>query len=594
MIRDSETREVNGALQRALFDEAIPSLCLGLCMVLVSGAMLYDNDSFHQLILWGGSIVLLSAVRVALVCWVRSRNVGPMSVKLYNGIMALTGALWGATILLWSAELTLVDQLIIALLPVLAALGGLLSLGHWPPTYTAFIGAMLVAMIFSMSALADESFARLLIPLALIATGCLYCSYRLYLQKRETLLLRLRNQDALRSKDEFLARMSHELRTPMNGVLGMARMLAKTPLNREQQSLVATLNQSGTDMLDLVSDLMDAASLASNDIRLVPEPCDPCELTRAVVNDYQRLIASKGLTLDLKLDAGIPACIDLDKARWEQICRKLLDNALNFTEKGRIRVQLSGIDDHLVLVIHDSGCGIEASQLQAVKEVFHQVRPDARRRISGVGLGLPIAQSLVDLMSGELQIASELGKGCCVTVSVPMVTVAAQPVDTTEPDSTNTREVVEDLTKSVPDVVVHTEDKQTPVFPVRVLVAEDNPVNQLVIEATLEDLGCEITLVENGLEALAALQTSAFDIVFMDCQMPELDGFEASRQARENGCQLPIVAVTANAVAGDRERCLAAGMDDYVSKPFAEEDLKHMLDKWLDCPDLQTPSAHAA
>ncbi|MGQ7843903.1 response regulator [Granulosicoccus sp. 3-233] len=596
MHRDRETREVNGALQRALFDEAVPSVCLGLIMVLVSATMLHGKVSANHLILWGSAVVLVSALRLALVTWVRSRRSRQMPIHLYTGIMVVSGALWGTVILLWSAELTLVDQLVIALLPVLAALGGLLSLGHWPPTYLGFIGAMLVAMIFSMEALADDGFARLLVPLALIATGCLYCSYRLYLQKREMLLLRLRNQMALRSKDEFLARMSHELRTPMNGVLGMVRMLGKTPLNHEQQSLVATLNRSGNDMLELVSDLLDAASLASQDVRLSLEPCDPCALTRGVVDELQTALSSKGLTLNLGFDPGMPASMALDPARWSQICRKLLDNAVNFTEQGRIDVQLKYIDGYLVLMVRDTGCGIDASELEAVRKVFHQVRSDVRRRVGGIGIGLPIAQALVDLMNGTLVIDSQPGKGTCVTVSMP-VTATTLP---SLPDETRIIEARSMNTVETPEASLDAVgmggqgQPRSQMLPVRVLVAEDNPVNQLVIEASLDDLGCDITLVENGLEALTALQSEVFDIVFMDCQMPELDGFEATRRARAAGFELPIVAVTANAVAGDRERCLAAGMNDYVSKPFADDDLKSMLDKWLDERSLETPVADAA
>lgn len=588
MDRDLETREVSGALQRTLFDEAMPSLCLGLVMLCAAAGLLYDSVSADRLILWAGSILVLSAVRVVLVYWARSRACRQMPIRAYSWLMAATGVVWGGIILLWSTELSLVDQLVIALVPVLAALGGLLSLGHWPPTYLGFIGAMLVAMIFSMTAIANESFARLLIPLALIATGCLYCSYRLYLQKREMLLLRLRNQQALRSKDEFLARMSHELRTPMNGVLGMVRMLGKTPLSSEQRDLVATLHQSGEEMLNLVSDLLDAASLSSHSISLSPEACDLRAVTQAVVDGCQLRLSPQMQELVLDMDAAIPDRVLLDQMRWKQVCQKLLDNAINFTERGRIDVQMTYVDGHLRMTIRDTGCGIDESQLQAVREVFHQVQGGARRRVGGIGIGLPIAQSLVDLMAGTLQIDSEPGKGTCVSVTVPLQEVPAEMAGagTASVDSSESADRGPEPGGASSDLYVNA--------PVRALVAEDNPVNQLVIEAVLVDLGCDITLVENGLEALLALQASSFDIVFMDCQMPELDGFEATRQARESGCRLPIVAVTANAVAGDRERCLAAGMDDYVSKPFADEDLQRMLEKWLGAQSLQTPSAYAA
>lgn len=586
MNRDLEAREVNVALQRAMVDEAMPSLSIGLVMMVATVLFLYERVPATPLMYWGGAIALLTAIRLGMIAQSRRKRFKAIPLRLYSWLMVVTGALWGAIILLWSAQLALVDQLVIALIPVIAAMGGIFSLGNWPMTYLGYISGLAVSMIFCMSSLADENLTRLLIPLVLIASGCLYCSYRLFQQKRETLLLRLRNQRALRSKDEFLARMSHELRTPMNGVLGMVRMLSKTSLNEEQQALVATLNQSGEDMMGLVSDLLDSASLSSHDVRLASEPCN----LHAVMNELQiangAKLSSKDVELSMELDPAIPVSISLDAVRWRQLCQKILDNAIHFTDRGHISVQLKYIDGNVVMSIRDTGCGIEESQLKAVMGVFHQATSHSGRQARGVGVGLHIVQSLVDLMGGTLKIDSELGQGTCVTVCValPECSVPAEP------------ELVSGKSVLVNDIpgnhLMPAGNRST--GHVRALVAEDNPVNQLVIEAALEDLGCEITLVDNGLEALLALQSGTFDIIFMDCQMPALDGFEATRQARDNGCRIPIVAVTANAVAGDRERCLEAGMDDYVSKPIADDALQLMLEKWLDRPPLQTPSACAA
>ncbi len=362
----------------------------------------------------------------------------------------------------------------------------------------------------------------------------------------------------------------------------MVRMLVKTPLNEEQQDLVAILSESGEDMLGLVSDLLDAASLASHDVNLVVDRCDLGKIMREVVDVTRQKMADKPIVLTLVVDETFPPFVLVDSQRWRQIGQKLVGNAVKFTEQGEISVHLSSEGESMVLRIRDTGCGIPESDLEAVRQLFHQIHGNARRRAGGSGIGLTIVEGLVDLMDGSLRIDSELGRGTVVTVKAPL-----NDFEETAHAAAGAAIIAE------PAYGIQTKVMSPPV-PVRALVAEDNPVNQLVIEAALEDLGCDITLVENGLKALLALQASSFDIIFMDCQMPELDGYEATRQARENGCAIPIIAITANALAGDRERCLEAGMDDYISKPIAEDALQQMLDKWLTSGNSKQLLASAA
>ncbi|ASJ72209.1 response regulator [Granulosicoccus antarcticus] len=586
MEPQGEVREVNAALQRALFDDALSSWLLALIIFFSTVAFFYDRVADDALLYWSIAAVAVFGLRLALIFWARAHHDRPLPVLLFTALMALTGMWWGSIALLWSPQLELADQFIIAVLPVIAALGAVVSLGHWPVCYQVFIAGVLAGLVLCLKDIIDESFFRVLVPVALISAGCLYLAYRFHQQKRETLLLRLRNQRALLGKDEFLTRMSHELRTPMNGVLGMVRMLGKTSLSREQQSLVETLNVSGEEMLELVSDLLDAASLASQDIKLVIDGGDLGNITQEVVDVSHSKLRGKPVALTLDIDPGFPPFVLVDSQRWRQICQKLLSNAVKFTEQGEITIQLIAEGDMLELSICDTGCGIPASDLKAVRQLFHQVPGNSKRPAGGSGIGLTIVQGLVDLMDGSLQIDSEPGHGTVVAVRVPL-----NPVDMLSPPVTRMSRDAATLADS--EFARQIADVQ-PVLPVRTLVAEDNPINQLVIEAALEDLGCDITVVENGLEALLALQASSYDIIFMDCQMPELDGYEATRQARENGCTIPIIAVTANAMAGDRERCLEAGMDDYVIKPIAEGALQQMLDKWLSKPNSKPIDAIAA
>lgn len=582
MERQDEDREVEAALHRALFAEAVPAWYLALfisCGIIV---FFHNRVSHDALLVWGSAAAVMLVLRLAMIYWVRGRPDSPLPVGIFTVLMGLTGMLWGSIMLLWNPQNELVDQFVIALIPLISTVGVIVSLGYWPVCYQTFMGGVVAGLLLSANGIADESYVRLLAPLVFTIAGCLYSAYRFHQQIRETQVLRLRNQRALQSKDEFLARMSHELRTPMNGVLGMVRMLVKTPLNNEQQSLVKTLSESGEDMLSLVSDLLDAASLASHDVNLVADRCDLGKILQETVEGTRRKLANKPIVLTLDVDEAFPPFVLVDSQRWRQIAQKLLSNAVKFTEQGEIVVRLSSEGDCMVLSVRDTGCGIPASDLETVRQLFHQVHGDARRRAGGSGIGLTIVEGLVDLMDGTLQIDSELGKGTVVTVRAPL-----NDFEETAHAAAEAANIAEPAYGSLPS---------TPgsLAPVRALVAEDNPVNQLVIEAALEDLGCDITLVENGLKVLLALQASSFDIIFMDCQMPELDGYEATRQARENGCSIPIIAVTANALAGDRERCLEAGMDDYLSKPIAEDALQQMLDKWLQSRGSQPPVASAA
>ena len=564
---ERQNREVETALHRALFAEAVPAWFLALfisCGIIV---FFHDRVSHDALLAWGSAAAVMLVLRLSMILWVRSRPDSPLPVGIFTVFMGLTGMLWGSVLLLWNPQLELVDQFVIALIPLISTVGGIVTLGYWPVCYQTFMGGVVAGLILCANGIADENHIRLMVPLLFTIAGCLYSAYRFHQKIRETQLLRLRNQRALQSKDEFLARMSHELRTPMNGVLGMVRMLVKTPLNEEQQTLVETLSESGEDMLLLVSDLLDAASLASHDVNLVVDRCDLGKIMQEVAEGTRRKLADKPIVLTLEIDATFPPFVLVDSQRWRQIAQKLLSNAVKFTEQGEIAVHLSAQAESMVLSVRDTGCGIPESDLKTVRQLFHQIHGDSRRRVGGSGIGLTIVEGLVDLMDGTLEIDSEFGQSTVVTVRAPL-----NDFEETAHAAAGAAIIAEPAYGSPLPAMS---------MPVRALVAEDNAVNQLVIEAALEDLGCDITLVENGLNVLLALQASSFDIIFMDCQMPELDGYEATRQARENGCSIPIIAVTANALAGDRERCLDAGMDDYISKPIAEDALKQMLDKWL-------------
>jgi len=605
---EHSSEEVNNALQRVLFQQAMPSWTLGMLTGLLCALYFFGSIPHLGLALWCGGIVLTGLFRLHVLVKARQLPDSELPVKAYTILMGLTGAVWGSLTLFWSTDFAMADQLVLFVLPLVLNLAVVISLGVWPWTYRAFAIGLHLPTLIIMYFLADSSLLRLVAPMIFFFLICLLLANRYHMQLRETLGLRIRNQlllddlslqnqslikardeaqEACKTKDEFLARMSHELRTPMNGVLGMSRMLVKTPLQEEQKAYVATLQSSGESMLALVTDLLDAASLTSGGTVIEHHAYDFREALFALTNQHREALKGKPVELNVLLDEDIPRFLMGDSQRVSQVIAKVVNNAVKFTHSGEITVQasLSGVslplvkracaEGQLIIMVKDTGMGIQPAEIDRVRELFYQAEGSSTRRHGGTGLGLSIVQVLLELMNGELDISSEPEKGTVVTITLPLLEADA-------PEQSPSNNAPRNITSIKKESAV-TRAGST----IQVLVAEDNPVNQLVIDGVLQHLGCEVTLVENGAEALDALQLNSFDIVFMDCQMPELDGYQATREARWLGMTVPIVAVTANTLAGDRTRCLDAGMDDYVAKPFSELDIEFMLEKWVGARGLQ-------
>jgi signal transduction histidine kinase/ActR/RegA family two-component response regulator len=565
----------------------------------------------ERLMLWLAGVLAISLLRVVFAVWARrsspvSYNRLPNTPSLCLLVGLLAGGVWGvaATWLfpLGYSELYFVTAFLLIGMPA----GAISSFGAWWPAYAAYVLASVgpFAVYFLMADRSEFMFAGL--------AACLFGAFLLregfvmgrtiqrniaqriaLMEMTRSLGEALDNADeASRAKSTFLTNMSHELRTPLNVIIGMSELLAEAPDAPAHRHLPDSIRRASRALHAQISDILDLSQIEAGRIALRPVIFAPLQLVEDILDIFEQEAAAKSLRLETRCARELPERFIGDPARLRQILVNLVANAIKFTPAGGvcIEVDCAAVGGLITLSIDvvDDGPGVPVADRERIFNAFQQIDGSASRTHAGSGLGLKISRDLAQLMGGTLDMVATDRGGSRFRLRVPQADLRdARSIET----HANIGAAEEPAMPSVAFVASRplevsqqaSGNAVSAALGLRVLVVEDNTLNSELMKLMLERDGCEVRCIANGVDALEAMGRSDWDIVLMDCQMPAMDGYATTRHWREieaatNGRRrLPIVALTAHAMAGDREKCLAAGMDDYLTKPVILDDLRALL-----------------
>ncbi len=557
--------------------ENTPSAIIGILVLsLVIFFAFKGHTDQTSLDIWLALNIFLSVLRTASLFYYKRTTITLHNLAFFKSIIfifiVLSGLLWGVGafyILPSGIEYQILLLLMVGGLCAGSSVSNASNIGMF---YT-YIAVVIPPYFYIFLVGESQISGSVLIALVLYITLLLFIARKITANVNKNIMLAYENRELVEqlerkvieankandAKSEFLSVMSHEIRTPLNAIIGFVKILKNSENDPKKLHYLDTVDKSSLLLMNVINDILDVSKIESGKFTLEYTRFDPTQEIASLYELFKRAGEEKGVTLHNKISEHLPKCIQSDKLRLKQIISNLLSNAIKFTPKGKgvtLYVDFNIEKSSLVIEVKDEGIGIEANNIDNILQEFTQADSSIAREYGGTGLGLSIVTKLLKLFGSQLHITSEISKGS--TFSFEIKVEVFSTIKYEEPEDTE----------------VHFDAQ-------KILVAEDNKTNQMLIELLLEDMNLEVVMANDGVEALELFDKEEFSLILMDINMPNKNGIEAMQEIRHKKSTVPVIALTANAVAGDKQRYLEQGFDDYVAKPIKNEILARVLQKYL-------------